>query len=222
MSPTCSPDPAADPRIHLVEHERRDAIDARQNRFEREHDARQLAARRDARQRTRIVPDVERHEKLDIFGAGRGRGRAGHQARAELAVGEPELREERVDFRAQPPRAIASSHGELARGGGERVACGRVPLLELADVEGGRVHQIELGACGATGLEDIGHRGSVLLGEAEHDVTAAFDVGEPRRIEVDARRIVFEHAAELLERVVAVVEQLLEARERRVDALNRA
>ena len=37
-------DSSADPRVHLVEHERRHVIETGEYRFEREHDARQLAA----------------------------------------------------------------------------------------------------------------------------------------------------------------------------------
>jgi len=57
------PDPpshfAADPLIHFVEHQARHGIVLRQHDLERQHQAGQLAPRRDLGERARLDPDVE-------------------------------------------------------------------------------------------------------------------------------------------------------------------
>src|SRR5438093_2323668 len=51
----------------------------RRQRFDREHDSRQLPARHDARERTEILAGVRRHEKLRVVDAVAGPGRFGQR-----------------------------------------------------------------------------------------------------------------------------------------------
>ena len=53
------PDASADAGVDLVEDERGHARQTREDGLQRQHDTRQLAARGDARQRTRLVSHVE-------------------------------------------------------------------------------------------------------------------------------------------------------------------
>ena len=75
---------AADAGVDLVEDERADAVLRGEQRLPRQEDARQLAARGDARQRARLLSRVRREAELDAVGA-RGAGRlaaAGRRWRA--------------------------------------------------------------------------------------------------------------------------------------------
>src|SRR6266851_1974076 len=58
---------SADTRINLVEDESRDFIGPSKNCLEREHHARQFAARCNASERPSIMTDIQRYSKLDVF-----------------------------------------------------------------------------------------------------------------------------------------------------------
>ena len=94
-------------------------------------------------------------------------------------------------------------------------------LLELAKIERTAIDEIELGTRHTRRFGHRLERGPVLLRELEDQIAPALDLGQPRWIEVDAARVLVELARELLERVERAVVELLQPRERRIDALNR-
>ena len=62
---------AADPRVDLVEHERRRVVRRGEDLLDRQRDAAQLPARRDLRQRARRLARVRGEPEDDLVGAGR-------------------------------------------------------------------------------------------------------------------------------------------------------
>ena len=58
-----------DARVYFIEDERGYAVQSGQDRLERQHDARQLTARRNTGQRPRLEPHVEGDAILDVFRA---------------------------------------------------------------------------------------------------------------------------------------------------------
>src|SRR5688572_21880926 len=62
-------DRAADAGVYLIEQEGVHAVLGRDQRLERQHDARGLAARGDAHQRPRLLARVGREAELDLVGA---------------------------------------------------------------------------------------------------------------------------------------------------------
>src|SRR6266545_2945552 len=63
------PDLAADSRIDLVEHERRNLVCPRENCLERKHHARELAAGGNTSEWTAVVSHIERNPELNILSA---------------------------------------------------------------------------------------------------------------------------------------------------------
>src|SRR5687767_4711996 len=92
----------------------------------------------------------------------------------------------------------------------------------MLEIERRRIHEIELGAGGAPGLDDIGQRGTVLLAEAKEEVSTPLDLLQACGIELHAALVGLELPSQLLEGVEAVVEQLLQSLEGWVDALDGA
>ena len=131
-----------------------------------------------------------------------------------------------------PSAGSSSPTSELLRAGGaaaseargflsQRLDCLRAALLQLAQVEVGAVHQIELGARFAPGPDDVRQRGTVLLGQAKDEVATALHFLESCGVELHRCRVLVELARELLEGVIRSVEELLHPGERGVHALRR-
>src|SRR5690606_2963211 len=86
-------DAAADAGVHLVEDERRHGRRSRAHDLERETDAREFPARRDARQRAERLPRIEPHLDVDTLEprAVRALARLRLELDAQLAVRHAEL-----------------------------------------------------------------------------------------------------------------------------------
>src|SRR5687768_15963141 len=65
-------DTPSDTRVDLIEDEGGYAVDAGEDGFEGEHDAGELAARRNARELSGIEPRIQRDAEVDVFRAVRG------------------------------------------------------------------------------------------------------------------------------------------------------
>ncbi len=96
------PDAAADPGVDLVEHEGGHPVEPGEDRLEREHHARQLAPRRGAGQRPRVVPEVERDAELDVLRARGPRLGARGERGPEAPVGHAEVGEDLLDLLGEP------------------------------------------------------------------------------------------------------------------------
>jgi hypothetical protein len=114
------PHAAPDPGVDLVEHERGHAVEPREDGLEREHHARQLAARGRARERPGVVAEVEGDAELDILRAGRARLA---RAAAPRGIGRPPCPGRGTRPRPPPPaarprrRAVASARPPPPRPG---------------------------------------------------------------------------------------------------------
>ncbi len=164
---------------------------------------------------------VERDAELHVLGARRSDVGARDERHFEVPVRHPELGEQLVDRARESLRGGRARARERGRGLLQVATQLGAALLEIAQVEIGRVHELELGARAGAGVDDVGQRGPVLLGERVQQVASALDLGEARRIEVHAPGVVVELAGHVLERVERGVVALLEPRERGVDALER-
>ena len=113
----------ADAGIHLVEDERRRLVGARQHGLERQRDARQLAAGRDARQRPRRLSRVGLETELDRVHAVR-RARRWSICDREGSMGEAQILQERADRTLEPScarfRRAAVSSAAAARAASNR------------------------------------------------------------------------------------------------------
>jgi hypothetical protein len=205
------PDPSADPGVHLVEDQRGHTVEPGEDRLQREHHARQLAAGGDTRQGTRIVPDVERHLELDVLRAVRTRLVARRERHAEASVGHAEVREHLFDRAGQALGRRLPHRGE--RGGRLDEPLPRMGLarVERLQVDAGRIDEIELLARLPAGLDHLGQPGPVLLAQPEDQIPAALHLGEAVGIELHGALVLDQLARQLLERVEAVVVELLQA-----------
>ena len=98
------PDASADARVHLVEDQRRHAIEPRENGLERQHDARQLTARRDTREWSLLVADVERHAKFHRLRAVRSNLAQRNEHDVKAAIAHAEVGQHLVHGAAEPLR----------------------------------------------------------------------------------------------------------------------
>ena len=169
--------------------ERRHAIEARENRLEREHDARQLAAGRDARERPLLVSDVERDAELDRFRTLRPDLAQRHERGVEATVGHAEIGQHFVHGARQSLGACRAKRRERGRALVQRGARRALALLERAKVEPGRVDEIELLSRGSARRDDVGERGAVLLREPEEQIAPPTHFLEALGIELDGRLV---------------------------------
>ena len=138
-------DLAADPLVHLVEHQRRDRVVPREHHLEREHQARQLAARRHLGERLGVEPDVEPHGELHRSPARATPAPAAASARrASLPPGRPSCGSRRLTPRASRSAASCRRARQRLGGGPERALRGGAPGAERPKIHVGGVEQIEL------------------------------------------------------------------------------
>ena len=174
---------AADTRVDLVEHVGRDLVGAAQRQLHRQHDARQLAARRDLGQGLQLLTLVGAEQHLDLVGAvgPEGRRRDPHlEARRRHA----ELAERLADLAREPGAGLLAAVGE--RGGGalaatEGLGAGGGQALEVRVAVGQRV---ELGGQRGQALEQLGP--TVLAPQPTQELEAVVDPRQALGIAVDA------------------------------------
>src|SRR5882724_8885006 len=114
-------DAPADSRVDLVEDHRGHAIGARQNRLEREHGSRELAARHHLGQRTHVLARVGRQAKLDPVEAARPdvRHRTGLDRDREAGPVDPQLAQLALRLAGEPVGGRATTLRERDGGSGE-------------------------------------------------------------------------------------------------------
>jgi len=105
-------DAATNTCVDLVEDEGGYVIEPGEYRLERKHDARQLAAGCDARQRTLLVADVQRDAELDRLRAIRSDVTQRNERRVKASVRHTEIRKHFVDRTPQSFRGLCAQRAE--------------------------------------------------------------------------------------------------------------
>src|SRR5262245_29120132 len=108
-------DAPADARVDLVEDHGRHALGARQDGLEGEHRARELTARRDARQRSQVLAGVRRQAELDPIEPARPDLREGRPRHRDLEAGalHAELAKLARRLAGEPLGGVLPALGEL-------------------------------------------------------------------------------------------------------------
>src|SRR5215470_6855050 len=157
-------DPPADARVDLVEDHGRHALGARQDGLEGEHRARELAARRDARERAQVLAGVRRQAELDPVEPARPDLRERRPRHGDLEAGalHAELAKLARRLAGELLGAILPALGELVGGGRElRLELAEDPLVlgqdllvapEALELTGGLVAEREYRRLGVTVL----------------------------------------------------------------------
>ena len=216
------PDPSADAGIHFVEHQRRNVVRSRENGFECKHHARQLAARGNARQRPAVVASVERDSKLHVLHAALVALGLRLKSSGKLSTWHPEFGKQRVDGLRQLFRGSDAQRAQPRRLRSDLRAGGGFPRSKLRNVKARGIDQIELCPRFSSHLEYVVKRRSVFLDEVVEHAPPASQRREPVRIQIDRSGIIRHRSRQLIQRVEAGVEQLLEPGCRWIDSLNGA
>ena len=196
VRPTTSATAPADAGVHLVEDQRLARRVGGRERLERQHDPRQLAARRDARQGPQVLAGIRRDVELRLV-----------DARAPSTVASSERGRE-------PDLAPRARHGQIGERPLERPANAVAALAPARRDSARRVGQVRRPAptpasassvsralrrvlerraarapsCGRV-RDDVVQRRAVLLLQTLEQCEAILDLLQPRRRRVDARGI---------------------------------
>ena len=203
-------DATADAAVDLVEDKRRDAAESREDRREREHNAGELAAGGNAREWSRIVTDVERDLKHDVFGAVSRNGLSPNQQRREAAVGHAQSGQLRINGARKPFGALLPLGAEHRSSRREVALDLLLAAAQLREVQMRGIGQCELGTRLAAGRENLLDRRAVLARQTEDHIAALLHFAQAIGIRRDARVVVLQLAPQLVDRVGGGIELFLD------------
>jgi len=126
------------------------------------------------------VPHVERDAELNRFRAVGTDVARRHQCGDEVPVGHAEVGQDFVHGRADAFGRVGPRSGKGAGALPQGAIGVALALLERPEVEAGRIHEIQLGARGATGLDHFAERGSVFPREPVQEIAKAEKAAKAR------------------------------------------
>jgi len=207
------------PLIHLVEHKGGNRVVRRQNDLQRQHEAGQLAARGDSGEGAGPQPhvqlDLEDH-RLGPIRPGSGEWGVG---RFETPTRHSQRGKDRIDGLGQLRRACPPLLAERRAGALELRGRGGTLVADVAQVQIGRVEQLQLARRGVARRQHVGQRRAVLLLQAKQQVTPLLDAGKALGIALERRGILARRLTQLLRVGERPIEEHLPPADRGVEPL---